>query len=191
MKKYNIILDLDQTLISSELPEKISRFNPKINHFDYDFLDDTYVVFARPHLQEFLDYLFKNFNVSIWTAATKNYALFVINKFILRGDRKLDFIFFSYHCQISQRLRSEPKCISILWDIFRLSNYNESNTVIIDDNHSVFRNQTCNCFHIKPFFFFHKNSENDNALLSLINKLKNLNDSNGSGLLCPTNILKK
>ena len=191
MKKYNIILDLDQTLISSELPSKISRFNPKINSFDYEFLDDTYVVFARPYLQDFLDFLFKNFNVSIWTAASKNYALFVIDKFILRGSRKLDFIFFSYHCEISQRLRNEPKCISILWDVFGLRNYNESNTVIVDDNHSVFKNQTCNCFHIKPFFFFQKNSEDDDTLLTLVKKLKNLINSNGGSLLCPTNILKK
>ena len=47
--------------------------------------DGHYKVFERPGLQEFLDYLFANFNVSVWTAASKSYALFIIDKYAGAG----------------------------------------------------------------------------------------------------------
>lgn len=178
MKKINIILDLDQTLISSEVPSKVNRMGKKVMKFDSHMLESEYVVFGRPHLQEFLEYLFEHFNVSVWTAASKSYALFIIDKFILTNpSRKLDFIFFSYHCQLSKKVKNELKSVSILWDVFGLAGYNTSNTLIIDDNDEVFRNQKCNCFHIKPFSVLGKDSEYDNELVYLVEKLKVVNSS--------------
>ena len=54
----NILLDLDQTLIFSE---EITKFRPssKMKLFQHKKLDNSYITFARPHLQEFLDYIFK------------------------------------------------------------------------------------------------------------------------------------
>ena len=43
--------------------------------FSYHDMDGYYIVFERPGLQEFLDYLFANYIVSVWTAATKDYAI--------------------------------------------------------------------------------------------------------------------
>ena len=137
VKKINVILDLDQTLICSE---ELKDFKPdpnKMKLFDYKKMDNTYITFARPHLQEFLDYLFKNFNVSIWTAASKSYALFIINKFIKRPNRPIDFIFFSYHCDLSTREGRGLKGLDMLWETFKLSGYRRDNTVIIDDNNEV------------------------------------------------------
>ena len=54
----NILLDLDQTLIFSEELNKF-RSSSKMNLFDYKIMDTSYITFARPHLQEFLDYIFK------------------------------------------------------------------------------------------------------------------------------------
>ena len=99
VKKFNIVLDLDQTLISSEDLKDFVPDQKKMSHFKHAKMDNSYITFERPHLQEFLDFLFKNYNVSIWTAATKNYALFIINKFIRKRGRNIDFIFFSYHCE--------------------------------------------------------------------------------------------
>mgnify|MGYP003334631673 FL=1 len=97
-KPINVILDLDQTLISSETKSEFDKkkFGEKMKNFYHKDLDDLYIVFARPHLDGFLDYLFDNFNVSVWTAASKSYALFIIENFILtKPERKLDFVFFS------------------------------------------------------------------------------------------------
>ena len=80
--KPNIILDLDQTLISAEVSEEhnFKKYEMKSKLFDYKDMDGYYIVYERPGLQKFLDYLFENFNVSIWTAASKDYALFIIEK---------------------------------------------------------------------------------------------------------------
>ena len=82
--KSNIILDLDQTVISAEASEELDfkKYQEKSKLFRSDNMDGYYMVYSRPYLQEFLDYIFKNFNVSIWTAASKDYALFIIEKII-------------------------------------------------------------------------------------------------------------
>ena len=82
--KGNVILDLDATCICSE---KISDLNledtdviNKIKKFKSHNMDDFYIVFERPHLQQFLNFLFRNYNVSVWTAASKSYAIFIVQK---------------------------------------------------------------------------------------------------------------
>jgi len=105
--KSNIVLDLDQTLISSEIIKEFdfTQNKEKSKKFNFHNMDEYYLVFERPGLQSFLDNLFENFNVSIWTAASKDYALFIIEKIILKNNpkRKLDWVFFSYHCRISKK----------------------------------------------------------------------------------------
>lgn len=175
--KLNIILDLDQTLISSEEIHLLKNSHKKkMDLFNNKNLDDQYIVFERPGLQSFLDYLFENFNVSVWTAANKSYAIFIINNFILvKPNRKLDFIFFSYHCNISIKSGKGLKGLSLLWDDFKLKNYTEDNTIIIDDNLTVKEIQKNNCYQIEPFYFFNEDSENDNELEKLTVILDSLN----------------
>jgi TFIIF-interacting CTD phosphatase-like protein len=174
-KQLNVILDLDQTLISSETKSEldIKKYSDKMKEFYHKDLDDVYTVFERPHLQGFLDYLFENFNVSVWTAASKSYALFIINNFILtKPERKLDFIFFSYHCTMSLRAKKGLKGLCMLWDTFNIKGYRPDNTIIIDDNYDVKKIQKCNCFQIKPFNFYDENSEKDKELIKVANKLE-------------------
>lgn len=176
-KKINIILDLDQTLISAEEMENFNfkKYKKKILQFDSKVMDDLYIIFGRPYLQEFLDYLFANFNVSIWTAASKSYALFIIDNFIkTKPTRKIDFIFFSYHCDYSMKINKGLKCLSILWEKFGLNGYNKQNTIIIDDNDKVKKIQRCNCYAIPPFYFTDEDSLNDTELLNLMQSLETL-----------------
>jgi TFIIF-interacting CTD phosphatase-like protein len=186
-KKFaNILLDLDQTLISAEPCEEF-KFNNKENKekskkFNFYNMDSYYIIFERPGLQEFLDFLFDNFNVSIWTAASKDYALFVIDKIILNPDndkyklkkRKLDYIFFSYHCNVSKRIYNNTKDLNMLWDIYKLTGYKNYNTVILDDYDEVYKCQPDNCIRAIPFEYNQKDSENDNFLLKIIPKLKDM-----------------
>jgi hypothetical protein len=133
MNKPNIILDLDQTLISSEPFESFDnkKHEKKTKLFKYKNMDDYYLVFERPGLQKFLKFLFKNFNVSVWTAATKDYALFIIENMILKNkkNRHLDYIFFSYHCDISKKLTKNSKDLSLLWKTYKLKGYSKNNTI--------------------------------------------------------------
>jgi len=194
--KNNIFLDLDNTLISAEPKEEfnVKKYKKKVDALkdkfkdekvEYD-MDGYYWVFTRPYLQEFLDYLFKNFNVSIHTAATKDYALFIISQIILGydsdnktskyPDRKLDFIFFSYHCDWCEYEKKYTKELCMMWDKHKLPGYNAKNTVIIDDYKAdVHKCQPNNCIIAPAYEIKKKGSENDTFLRDLIPKLENMN----------------
>ena len=191
--KPNILLDIDQTLIDAVplvLDEEddeeffdFRKYKEKARRFDFENMDDYYVIFERPHLQKFLDYIFENFNVSIWTAASKDYALFIIEHIIIGNNpnRKLDYTFFSYHCSLSSKLKKGTKDLSMLWDIYNDKRYTPYNTFILDDYDEVYKTQPQNCIEAPEFHFTKKGSEKDSFLLDLIPILKKIkvNVSNG------------
>ena len=165
-KIRNVILDLDNTLICSEpikeFPFSTNGIQKKSMKFPVHNIDYYYICFERPHLQEFLDYLFKNFTVSVWTAASVDYALFIVKNIILKKSasatpRNLKYMFVDYHCDISRRLyknkkgTSLPKKLDLLWENFNLLDFTKSNTIIIDDNDRVVDSQPENVIHIEPF----------------------------------------
>ena len=77
--KPNIFLDLDNTLISAEAIEDFpftkKDILKKVCDFTFYNMDGYYLVFERPHLQKFLDYLFMNFIV--WTSFFLKYSFLV------------------------------------------------------------------------------------------------------------------
>jgi TFIIF-interacting CTD phosphatase-like protein len=185
MSKGYFVLDLDQTLISAEPTEEydFSKNKSKAKKFVFHDMDGYYVVFERPGLQPFLTYLFDNFNVSIWTAASKDYALFIIEKIILAGNknRKIDFIFFSYHCDISESIKKGTKDLSLLWDTFKIKGCSKENTIILDDYDEVQNTQPENCIAALPFEFNKEGSEADDFLEKLIPQIRILNEKIKSG----------
>ena len=187
MTKQNILLDLDQTIISSEAYEEydFKKNHIKSKKFKYHDMESYYIVFERPGLQDFLDFLFKNFNVSVWTAASKDYALFIIEKVIIsnKPKRKLDWIFFSYHCDISKRIKNQPKDLSILWEKYKLKKYNSQNTFIIDDYDKVYNNQPNNCIIATPFEFTNEESEKDDFFTRLKPLIKTINKNNSVSII--------
>lgn len=164
-KKINILLDLDNTLISSLAKHEEKKIHkPRMKQFRWENMEGIYKVFERPGLQNFLDYLFDNFNVSVWTAASKLYALFIIDKFILtNSNRKLDYIFFSHHCKRSKKIKATQKSLQILQDEFNLP-FDINSTYIIDDHPEVYKAQPEQCIKIKPFEFTDRQSFNDDEL---------------------------
>ena len=176
----NICLDLDQTLIwSGNEIEYNTRKYPELKikaqdwpHYIMD--DNSYTVFERPGLQDFLDFIFANFNVSVWTAASKDYALFIIKNIICKKgkeSRHLDWIFFSYHCDISTHTKKGTKDLSLLWDDYKLDGFSKDNTFIIDDYDEVYETQPENCIAVFPFNFTDKGNENDPQLSKLRKQL--------------------
>jgi len=182
--RQNVILDLDNTLLSAEALEDFpfhqKGIKEKALQFNLHDMDGYYVVFERPHVQDFLDWLFQNYNVSVWTAASKDYGLFVLENILLKNNRKLDYFLFSYHCDLSRKKYDYSKKLDLIYDVFKLSGYNASNTIIIDDLEEVHECQPKNSIHIKEFEILNKNSERDQELIKntkgeivrLFNKLK-------------------
>jgi hypothetical protein len=177
------ILDLDQTIISGEPTEEydFKKNKKKSRKFRFETMEDYYIIFERPNLQKFLDFLFKNFRVCVWTAASKDYALFIIDKIVCaKKNRKLEYIFFSYHCTISKKMKRSSKQLSLLWDFYNIPGYNKNNTFIIDDfKKDVYTKQKNNCILAPPFEFTDENSNDDKFLKELTIKLEEfLKDKN-------------
>jgi TFIIF-interacting CTD phosphatase-like protein len=170
-----LILDLDETIIYS-----ISREEKKdLSKDDKDKLKlmtthkmdgGYYTVIERPGLQEFLDFAFANFNVSVWTAASKDYALFIVDHIILKDDksRELDWILFSYHCDVSFEETGNIKDLRLVWDTYKMDGYVKSNTIIMDDHPDVYSAQKKNCIFMYPFKLDNKDSTEDDFLVKLV-----------------------
>lgn len=178
MTRKNIILDLDNTLLSAEalteFPFKKNGMKEKALQFAIHDMDGYYIVFERKRVQEFLDYLFQNFNVSIWTAASQSYCLYIVEHMILiKPERQLNYIFFSYHCGISKKLyKGDSKNLKLLWEKFNLGHcFQSDNTLIIDDHPEVYKSQRQHCIHIYPFNILDENSEHDEILMTHIKPL--------------------
>jgi TFIIF-interacting CTD phosphatase-like protein len=199
-KITHVFLDLDQTLISAEATDElnIDENREKMKKFVFHNMDDYYIVFERPGLQPFLTYLFNNFNVSVWTAASKDYALFVIDKVVIanNANRKLDYVFFSYHCDLSEQLSPQngTKDLSVLWNTYGLEGYNKDNTVIIDDYvGDVHKVQPENCIIATPIEFTSSESHTDDFLPKLVEILRDEKSNPTSEVVkrCNSTILSK
>lgn len=210
--KPNIILDLDQTLIYAEplgkdKNQKISKLSAQIEKYapssvfdiktlkyndsvslkdrNIFIMDDDYIIFLRPGLQQFLDYLFKNFNVCVWTAASKDYAMFIIQYIILlmdddenklEPDRHVELIMFYYHCILSKKEVGGTKNLCMLWDKINFDHLSENNTMILDDNDDVYKTQKELCIKATEFIVSKKKSDEshqDNFLKEAITTLDN------------------
>lgn len=181
-----IILDLDSTIISSLRPFEKQPKNLKGYNMDGEF-----IVYERPGLQDFLDFLFQNFEVAVWTAASKDYALFIIEEILLqKPERKLSFVFHSYHGVISEKISTCPKDLNLVWKIF--PSFTPQNTIIIDDFEDVFVPQMCNSYPIPPFEASSKNASNDRELEKLKRKMESIRqgDCPNEGLLTKTTLIK-
>ena len=185
MGRINIVLDLDNTLVSSISFKELKKIkNMDKRRLKYKDMDEYYRIYYRPFLKEFLEYVFKNFDVTIWTAASRDYASFILDNIILnendkkhkKGKKKLKMFLFDQNCDQSQILydQDSPKDLRYLYNF---PGYHQCNTIIVDDLLEVYnanKNKTIRA----PYFDAKKEiSENDTFLLDIIDKLKELKKS--------------
>lgn len=180
MNKVHFVLDLDQTLISAENLESKKNVKGKFDNYN---MSDQYIVYERPYLQPFLDYIFKNCIVTVWTAANKNYATSVIKNVLLKDkpERKIDFIFFRYHGKISEHFTTHTKDLEMFWDKFEMKGYTNKNTLILDDNEEVYETQNRNCIAAPEFNALETESKGDKFLKTLLDKVKSMVEVVGKG----------
>jgi TFIIF-interacting CTD phosphatase-like protein len=174
-KLLNLILDLDETIIHSLSPEdketlsknQLDEYNKIKDRFKHSMGEDDYIVIERPDLQEFLDFAFENFNVSVWTAASKEYALFIIDEIILanKPERHLDLILFSTHCSYAKKKYKGMKNLKMVEDV---CNYDMNKTIILDDHPVVYSTQPLNCIKMCPFELSTEKRKPDKFLTSKI-----------------------
>ena len=141
MHEYNLIIDLDNTMIcSKKIYRYISNFNEvtkMITHknfiYYHNYNDSTYLIFARPKLKEFLQDAYKNFNLYVFTLANNSYAEPIIKK--LEQIYQIKFLKFwtKNDLDIDIRTNKKFKCMCV-------TKLDINKTFIIDDNMDVWIN---------------------------------------------------
>jgi TFIIF-interacting CTD phosphatase-like protein len=137
----NIVLDIDGTLVWSNLDETDIRL--------------------RPHLKEFLDKCFSyGGSVSIWTAANLRWAnkIYDIIKPLMDG-KHFDLIYTGEKCAITYSsgfysMGNECKIVKPLKKMFSLKskNYKKTNTIIIDDTPMTYSKNYGNAILVRRFY---------------------------------------
>ncbi len=150
--KINIGLDLDNTILNSISQAEFDNLSKsKKDSLDYIKIDDFYT-FTRPGLQKFLDKLFKNFNVFVWTAGNKPYMTSILEKIIMIDpNRKLDIVLCDNTCDFTECKFGAIKDMRYLWQILKLKGYSEHNTFLIDDLPEIYENDKKHVINIKSF----------------------------------------
>jgi TFIIF-interacting CTD phosphatase-like protein len=198
-KLLNLILDLDETIIHSLSPDEkesltknqLSEYNKIKDRYKHSMGEGDYTVIERPDLQQFLDFAFENFNVSVWTAASKEYALFIIDEIILvnKPERHLDLVLFSTHCGYAKKKYRGMKNLKMVQDV---CGYDMDKTVLLDDHPEVYLTQPTNCIRMCPFELAKNKRVPDDFLIRKIipalkdiisdyevSKITNINDNIG------------
>jgi TFIIF-interacting CTD phosphatase-like protein len=187
-QKMNLILDLDNTLISTFNFNFYNNKNTEIDHINDSMISILHLpnflglVYIRPHLYDFLEYIFTSFNISIWTASSTIYCREVL-KMILTETRFNETIVILardnnnyvdiktnkiYKNVIRNNIIQKP--LDLLWNDIQLSSiFTKENTLIIDNNSNILVENPYNSLVIQEFT---SKSVNDTSLCTLINWLK-------------------
>jgi TFIIF-interacting CTD phosphatase-like protein len=110
-----IILDIDNTLVCT-----YGMWFQIAPEFSFKLYGYTYNVYLRPKLYDFLDFLFNNFDVAFWTAATRSYANCILKRILNKEQKKkTKFLYSRLQCNVwknfyvkNLKLINEP-CILI------------------------------------------------------------------------------
>lgn len=155
----NVVLDLDETLVS------VTTTRPTGYNFKFLIGDNYYYVRKRPNLDLFLEYVFKKFNtVSVWTAATEEYARNVVKGIFTPLQRK-NLAFLLSRKDLATRI-NDKTFIKPLSKIFKNNKFGitAENTLMIDDKASVTSNNAGNAIIVPAW----KGSPKDKNLVKLM-----------------------
>ena len=148
LKKYSLVLDLNETLISFKLTT-----------------DNQGLVRTRPFLFEFLDSVSKYYEIILFTCSTQNYTDSIV-KAIEYNKKYFDYIFYRHHTIVIKN--------DFVKDLTRIGRPLDS-IIIIDNMPQNYRLQKENGINIKSFW---GDDSEDTALYDLIPILTNIANQN-------------
>lgn len=146
--KPNLLLDLDNTLVYSDSLKKWQKYAGFKRHVFKDL-----VIVERPYLQEFLTQIMRYYNVSVWTAATQDYALFIVDNILLGApNRTIYNVFHRQHVQDSVDYFDSMKNLDLLTKVYKIPMFINQKNIIMDDLSEVCRRQKNACLNVAPFY---------------------------------------
>jgi hypothetical protein len=141
----NVILDIDGTLVDTRDVQIFSQHAHLRMKTQPEF-----VVYLRPHIGTFLDWLFENFSVSLWTAGSEPYARWIAQHVVgVRRNKSLKHVLSARDCQSSLNMYGSLKSLKYLNMVDPTINH--SNTLLIDDTPSNCTAQQQNCVLVSAF----------------------------------------
>ena len=190
----NIIFDLDETLIQtldinfSENKNYVIE-NPTISNMSIINIPEnnrTTFLYIRPYFLKLIEFCFRHFNVSFWTAGTSQYCNSIINVLlsedqklktkaiiarVANENRKIVNIKTGKKYSINNYVEQKPLCF--LWEHEDFKNiFNNQNTLIVDNSQNVTKHYPYNSIFVESYC---RLNEEDEILLSLKDKLFYLN----------------
>jgi hypothetical protein len=192
----NIILDIDETLlyfINHRVRGHSWDTLTAEEKNKYDVIEDKHgnIILPRPNLQKFLTYIFKHFNVSLWTLSDRDYAESIAQLLITKGhpSRKIKYIFSAdddeEHEIAAADIHGNNKDLNWLWYQYasKYPCFAECNTILVDDlpANALNPSNRQNAIHIAPFALFgevkkrtdpYEDVSKDNVFLLMIELLK-------------------
>lgn len=148
----NIILDLDLTLFQC-IPQSL-KYELYLNNFSTLEYQSFYIIVLRPGLFKFLQYIFTNFKVAIWSNNSIEFIKFFIEKVLYKYDW-IPHTVYSYteyqECLLQTGMHKdiEYMCERIQWE--------PNETIIIDDSVCVHLSNENRSIRIEQFIVFKKN----------------------------------
>ena len=121
-----LVLDLDGTLIHAGLSPA-----PAARGRDADFRALRYHVYRRPDVLEFLDIAFARFDVAVWTASTRPYAVAVLAQ--LAPVERFAFIWTRDDCEIIREHRTGRFDLAKNIERVRTLGYDPRDVIVVDD----------------------------------------------------------
>jgi TFIIF-interacting CTD phosphatase-like protein len=159
--KLNIILDIDHTLVHTLVDLEdldLTNFStPGLKSVVYTLGSKIYRSIYRPGLEDFLEYLFTNYNVAIYTAGTAGYAKAIIENIILKDhpDRNLCFVYArDVDAKSVVKYPNTHKKLKYIFETLKPEGFFACNTVIIDDNSLVKYSNKWNTIRVPAFKVF-------------------------------------
>jgi len=179
LKKKLLLLDLDETLVHSEIRDKnnfhiLNKLKDKANcyHKVFSYMDGNYLyyfdLFFRPYLFDFLHEIHNYFDIGIFTASSQGYADTIIDYIDPTGT------IFNF------RLYRDA-CIPIqnsiyIKDLRIIRNYEPSNVILLDNSLYSFINQPKNGMLLYSFYWDDKDDQLIKAKNFLIKYIYNSKD---------------
>jgi RNA polymerase II subunit A small phosphatase-like protein len=154
-----LVLDLDETLVFGT-ESKLDR--------PPDLVTESYFVYFRPGLQDFVARVSKLFRLAVWTSASRRYAL-KICEVIFPKSTSLEFIWASERCTTVWDYETGRPCGAKRLKKLR-KRYSLERVLMVDDSPEKHARNFGNLVHVNPF----EGDPNDRELSSLAIYLETL-----------------
>lgn len=174
--KLTVVLDLDETLCYVFHPQEATgfQFQPDIKEdaiIDYKSQKTVLYVYKRPNLDQFLEYLDRNFEPIIWSTGLKEYVDLVVD--VIDPKRIFRHRLYQEHCDY-ERPFGYPQ-YEYVKDIKKLRD-DVSRIVMIEDDWPGLLKQPDNFVYLDKFEAWYQDDHLEKNVPNTLNEIKDLPD---------------